>query len=46
MRPDICMMFTSALNRTNNYQISLDHRIESGSGVNSRKKGLRKLETT
>ena len=42
--PDI--MFTNALNRTNNNQISRDFRIESGSGVNSRKKGLRKLETT
>ena len=31
------MMFTRALNRTNNYQISCDCRIESGSGVNSRK---------
>ena len=39
-------MFTSALNRTNNYQISCDCQIESGSGVNSRKKGSRKLETT
>ena len=39
-------MFTNALNRTNNNQISRDCRIESGSGVNSRKKGLRKLETT
>ena len=40
------MMFTNALNRTNNNQISRDCRIESGSGVSSRKKGLRKLETT
>ena len=40
------MMFTNALNRTNNNQISRDCRIESGSGVNSRKKGSRKLETT
>ena len=40
------MMFTNALNRTNNNQISRDFRIESGSGVNSRKKGSRKLETT
>ena len=37
------MMFTNALNRTNNNQISRDCRIESGSGVNSRKKGSRKL---
>ena len=42
------MMFTNALNRTNNNQITSlsDCRIESGSGVNSRKKGSRKLETT
>ena len=40
------MMFTNALNRTNNNQISRDFRIESGSGVNSRQKGSRKLETT
>ena len=37
------MMFTNALNRTNNNQISRDCRIESGSGVNSRKKGSRLL---
>ena len=43
-RPD--MIFTNALNRTNNNQISRDFRIESGSGVNSRKKGSRKLDTT
>ena len=40
------MMFTNALNRTNNNQISRDFQIESGSGVNSGKKGSRKLETT
>ena len=40
------MMFTNALNGTNNNQISRDCQIESGSGVNSRKKGSRKLETT
>ena len=40
------MMFTNALNRTNNNQISRDFRIESGSRVNSRKKGSRKLDTT
>ena len=40
------MMFTSALNRTNNIMISRDCRIESGSVVNSRKKESRKLETT
>ena len=40
------MMFTNALNRTNNNQISRDFRIESGLGVSSRKKGSRKLETT
>ena len=40
------MMFTNALNRTNNNQISCDCRIEGRSGVNSRKKGSRKLETT
>ena len=46
MRPDIYMMFTNALHTTNNYQISRDCQIESGSIVNSRKKGSRKLETT
>ena len=40
------MMFTNPLNRTNNNQISRDFRIEGGLGVNSRKKGSRKLETT
>ena len=40
------MMFTNALNRTNNNQISRDFRIESGSHVNSRKKGSKRLETT
>ena len=40
------MMFTNALNRTNNNQISRDFRIESGPDVNSRKKGSRRLETT
>ena len=40
------MMFTNALNRANNNQISHDFRIESGSDVNSRKKGSRRLETT
>ena len=40
------MMFTSALNRTNNNQISHNCQNKSGSGVNSRKKGSRKLETT
>ena len=39
------MMFTNALNRTNNNQISRDFLIESVSDVNSRKKGSRKLET-
>ena len=39
-------MFPNALNRINNNQISRDCRIERGSGVNSRKKGSRKLETT
>ena len=43
---ELDIMFTNALNRTNNNQISRDCRIESGSGVNSRKKGSRKLETT
>ena len=40
------MMFTNALNTTNNNQISRDFRIKSGSDVNSKKKGSRKLETT